>query len=366
MKQFLSFVRKEFYHILRDPLTLFIMFLLPVIMLVILGKAISTEFKNTSVVVWDQSKTPLSQTLINEIGHNNYFSVYSYANSNEEINQLFKKGKIKAAIVIPVSFADDLIATKRADIQLIADASDPNQASTVTNYLQAILLQNQQLSQSNVKIEVINQEVKMLFNPQMESSYNFVPGLIGMIMLLICALMTSISIVREKETGTMEILLVSPLKPTSIILSKAIPYLLVSYIDIIIILCISYWIFDVPIVGSLVLILALCLIYTITSLSLGLLISSITKTQQVAMMISLIGLMLPSMLLSGLIFPIENMPVILQVVSCIVPARWFVEALRDVMIQGTGLEIIWKQCLIMLVMTVVLLVASIKKFKNRL
>lgn len=366
MKQFISFVRSEFYHILRDPLTLFIMFLLPIIMLIILGKAISTELKNTSIAIWDQSESPLSRDIIDNISNNNYFMIENYVSSNEEIDLLFKQGKIKAAVVLPYSFANDLLSTGYADIQLIADASDPNQASTITNYLQAIVLQSQQNGKSQLNIQIINQDVKMLFNPQMESSYNFVPGLIGMIMLLICALMTSISIVREKEQGTMEILLVSPLKPTSIILSKAIPYLLVSYLDIIIILFISYFIFGVPIVGSLFLLLLLCLIYTITSLSLGLLISSITQTQQIAMMISLIGLMLPSMLLSGMIFPIENMPQILQVFSCIVPARWFIDALRNVMIEGNGLGAIWQQFLILIVMTVVLLFASIKKFKNRL
>lgn len=366
MKQFISFVRNEFYHILRDPLTLFIMFLLPIIMLVILGKAVSTEFKNTSIAVWDQSRSPLSRDIIDDISNNNYFSVHSYVTNNNDIDLLFKQGKIKAAIVIPTSFANDIVSSGYSDIQLIIDASDPNQASTVTNYLQAIILQNQQSGKVNLNMHIINQDVKMLFNPQMESSYNFVPGLIGMIMLLICALMTSISIVREKEQGTMEILLVSPLKPTNIILSKAIPYLLVSYIDILIILVISYFIFGVPIVGSLFLLLILCLIYTITSLSLGLLISSITQTQQIAMMISLIGLMLPSMLLSGMIFPIENMPQILQVFSCIIPARWFIEALRNVMIEGNGLDAIWQQFLILIIMTVVLLFASIKKFKNRL
>ena len=366
MKQFISFVRNEFYHILRDPLTLFIMFLLPIIMLIILGKAISTEFKNTSVAIWDQSNSPLSRDIVSDISNNNYFLVDNYASSNDQVDLLFKQGKIKAAIVIPTSFADDLLSTGSADIQLIADASDPNQASTINNYLQAIIMQSQQSGKAQLNIQIINQEVKMLFNPQMESSYNFVPGLIGMIMLLICALMTSISIVREKEQGTMEILLVSPLKPTSIILSKAIPYLLVSYVDIIIILCISYFIFGVPIVGSLFLLLLLCLVYTITSLSLGLLISSVTQTQQIAMMISIIGLMLPSMLLSGMIFPIENMPQILQIFSYIVPARWFIDALRNVMIEGNGFGAIWQQFFILIAMTLILLSASIKQFKNRL
>lgn len=366
MKQFLNFVKKEFYHIQRDSLTLFIMFALPIIMLIILGKAVSTEFKNTEFVVWDQSKSEASQNLIQEISNNKYFSLYKNVDNYETINSSFKKGEIKFAIIIPYSFSNDIISVGSSDIQIILDASDPNQASTINNYLQAVVLQYQQTQDINLKTTFINQQVKMLFNPQMESSYNFVPGLIGMIMLLICALMTSISVVREKELGTMEILLVSPLKPTTIILSKAIPYLVVSYIDVLIVLSISHWFFDVPIIGSLTLIFLLCLIYTITSLSLGLLISSISNTQQVAMMMSLIGLMLPSMLLSGLIFPLENMPYILQIISYVIPTRWFIDALRNVMIQGNGIESIWQQFVIMIVMTVFLLFVSIKKFKNRL
>lgn len=366
MKQFISFIQKEFYHITRDPLTLFIMLFLPIILLIILGYAVSTEFKNTSFVVLDNSKTTTSRALIDKINGNAYFSLEAYLSNEEDLESAFRKGKCKAALIIPPQFASDVIHEGKADIQLVVDASDPNEASVIANYFQMIVLQYQQESNVQIISQFINQEVKMLYNPQMKSAYNFVPGLIGLIMMLICAMMTSISVVREKETGTMEILLVSPLKPTTIILSKAIPYLLISILDVISILFISYFILDVPIVGSLALIMTLSFVFTFSALALGLLISSIAETQQAAMVMSAVGLMVPSMLLSGLIFPLENMPTILQIVSCIIPARWFTEALRDVMIKGGDFMTIWKEFVILLGMTIILLFISVKKFKNRL
>lgn len=366
MKQFISFISKEFYHITRDPLTLFIMFILPVVMLVLLGYAVSTELKNTSFVVLDQSKTTASQKLIDKINGNTYFVLESYANDQHEVDAAFRQGKCKAALIIPSQFGNDLMHEGHSDIQLIVDASEPNEASTIANYFQMIILQYQQENSSQVNTQIINSEVKMLYNPQMKSAYNFVPGLIGLIMMLICALMTSISVVKEKETGTMEILLVSPIKPTIIILSKAVPYLVVAILDVIGILAVSHFIFGVPIVGSIALIMLLSFIFTFSALALGLLISSIAETQQVAMIMSAVGLMLPSMMLSGLIFPLENMPTILQAVSNIIPARWFTSALREVMIKGSGFMTIWKDLLILLIMTVFLLGVSIKKFKNRL
>jgi len=367
MKQFFSFIRKETYHIIRDKMTLTIMLVLPVIMLAILGFAVSTEIKNTSFVVLDKSKSAESLQFIEKINANAYFSLNGYLNTDDDIQKAFKRGDCKVAVIIPPQFANDLLHTGNTDIQVILDASDPNEASTLSNYFQMLLLQYQQeMAAANQIPQFINMEVKMLYNPQMISAYNFVPGLIGMIMMLICAMMTSISVVREKELGTMEILLVSPLKPSSIILAKAVPYLVVSILDVVTILLMAYFILGVPVAGNIFLVMLLSLVFTFSALALGLLISSITQTQQAAMMASAVGLMLPSMLLSGLIFPIESMPAILRALSYIVPARWFIEALRDVMIKGLGFSSIWIQFLVLLGMTATLLTISIKKFKNRL
>lgn len=366
MKQFISFIRKEFFHITRDPLTLFIMFLLPVIMLVLLGYAVSTELKNTSFIVFDQSKTVGSQELIEKISQNNYFSLWASVDNEQDIEKSFRKGECKVALLIPSQFGNNLLHDGNADIQLIVDASDPNEASTMVNYFQLIILQYQQENNAQINTQLINQEMKMLYNPQMKSAYNFVPGLIGLIMMLICAMMTSISVVREKETGTMEILLVSPIKPTTIILAKAVPYLIVALLDVVFILVISHFMLDVPIVGRLWLVMLLSFVFTFSALALGLLISSIAQTQQVAMIMSAVGLMMPSMLLSGLIFPIENMPFVLQIISNGIPARWFTEALREVMIKGSDFMTVWRELVILLGMTLFLLFVSIKKFKNRL
>ncbi len=367
MKQFISFIKKEFYHITRDVRTMLMLLLMPVAQLMIFGFAITTEINNIPFVVLDKSKTIESQRLVDRMDGSKYFTLQKQVQSDEEIEKTFQTGESKLAIVIPPDFGDEMLHSSTTDIQLIADASDPNEASTVINYAQQIIAQYQQdLTKTSQIPYLISTQVKMLYNPQMKSAYNFVPGIMGLILMLICAMMTSISIVREKEQGTMEILLVSPLKPMNIVLAKAIPYLLISLIDVISILILSVFVMDVPIAGNLLLLLLLCMVFIFSTLSLGLLISSITETQQAAMLISGVGLMLPTLLLSGLIFPIENMPLPLRVISNVVPAKWFIMAVKDVMIRGLGLFAIWKECLILLSMTVFLLLVSIRMFKNRL
>jgi len=366
MNQFISFIRKEIYHITRDPLTLMIMLFLPVVMLLILGFAVSTEIKNTSFVVLDESKTQTTRELIQKLDANQYFNLSGYLYTESQVEESFKSGIAKAALIIPSTFGNEA-ARMGTEIQIMVDASDPNEASTIVNYFQLVIMQYLQEQQSDTASSpLINTQVKMLYNPQMQSAYNIVPGMIGMLMMLICALMTSISVVREKELGTMEILLVSPLKPAAIMFAKAVPYLAVAFFDVILVLILAYFILDVPIAGNLFVILLLGVVYTFSALALGLLISTITQTQQTAMIASGVGLMLPSMLLSGLIFPISSMPTILQWISYIIPARWFIEALRDVMIKGLGFEAVWKQFLVLSFMALLLMTVSIRKFKNRL
>ena len=367
MKQFASFIRKEIFHIVRDPFTLSIMLILPVILLIILGYAVSTEVRNTPFIVFDESKSTASQELIAKIDGNAYFTLSEYVTSGNDVERAFQQGKGKIAVIIPQSFGNDLLHRETADIQVLADASDPNEASTLVNYMQLLIVDYQrELSVNSGNKQIVNTEVKMLYNPQMKSMYNIVPGMIGMLMMLICALMTSISVVREKELGTMEILLVSPLRPATIILAKAVPYLFVALMDVGLVMLIAHFILGVPIEGSILLIFLLSIVYTFSALALGLLISTIVETQQAAMIISGLGLLLPSMLLSNMIFPVDGMPLILQIISYFIPARWFTEALRNVMIKGLGFEAIWMQFLILLIMGVSLLTISIKKFKNRL
>jgi len=367
MKQFKSFIKKEFLHIFRDVRTMMMLLAMPVIQLIIFGFAIRTEITNTPFAVFDESKSMSSRQIIERMSNSKYFDLKQLPGNSNDIETIFREGKIKLALIIPHDFSDELYRTGTGNIQLLTDASDPNEAATITSYAQQILMQHQQSLMKENKIPyMINPEIKMLYNPQLQSAYNFVPGIMGLILMLICAMVTSISIVREKEQGTMEVLLVSPVKPISVVLSKAVPYLLISFLDVILILVISNNLLHVPIAGNIFLILFLSTLFILSALSLGILISSVTSTQQQAMMMAGAGLMLPTMFLSGLVFPIENMPVLLQVISNIIPAKWFITAIKDVMIKGLGFMTIWKELTILLGMTVFLLIVSIKQFKNRL
>jgi ABC-2 type transport system permease protein len=252
-------------------------------------------------------------------------------------------------------------------VQLIGDATDPNVSATLGNYAGAVIYDYaRELAGAQVPPLSIETDIRMLYNPQMKGSYNFVPGVMAMVLMLVCAMMTSISIVREKEMGTLEVILVSPIVPMRVIIAKMVPYLLLSIVNVASILLLSVYVLDVPVRGDLVLLVSECILFTITVLSLGLLISTVAGSQQVAMIISLMGLFLPTIMLSGFMFPIENMPVLLQVLSNVVPAKWFFYVVKSVMIKGLGFEHVWKETLILAGMAVFLLGVSLKKFKVRL
>jgi ABC-2 type transport system permease protein len=367
MKQFLSFVKKECFHIWRDKRTLFILFGMPIVQIVLFGFALTNEVKNSQIGILDMSRDEASITLANRINASRYFDLVTNLQSNTEIDAAFRKGDIKMAIVFPEHFRESLLHTNTAQIQLITDASDPNIATTLSNYASAIIgdYQDEIMGQNKLPYTITTQ-VRMLYNPQLKGAYNFVPGVMALILMLVCTMMTSIAIVKEKEMGTMEVLLVSPLKPIMVIIAKAVPYLLLSIINIISILLLSVYLLDVPIAGSIVLLFAASILFIITSLSLGLLISSFTNTQQTAMLISLMGLFMPTIIFSGFMFPIENMPLPMQVISNAIPAKWFYYIVKSVMIKGLGVEAIWHELLILTSMTVVLLTISIKKYNIRL
>lgn len=367
MKQFVSFVKKEFYHIFRDKRTMLILLGMPIAQILLFGFAITTEVKNTQVAVFDPSKDVSTQRIKEQFQASEYFTIAEELQSPEQINDVFKYGKINLVVVFSENFADNLLHNGEAAIQLIADGTDPNQASMLTGYAFSILGSYQQELAEQYKIPFqILPEVKMLYNPQGKSAYNFVPGVMGLILILICAMMTSIAIVREKEMGTMEILLSSPLKPIHIILAKAVPYFTLSIANLITILLLSVYVLDVPIAGSLFWLVTVSFIFIFLALSLGLLISTVVNTQMAAMLASGMGLMMPIMLLSGMMFPIESMPTILQWISTIVPARWYIEAVKKIMIQGVEIRFVAKELLILTTMAVILLLFSLKQFKNRL
>jgi ABC-2 type transport system permease protein len=367
MKQLRTFVKKEFLHVLRDRKTLLILFGLPIVQILIFGFALTNEIKNSKIVVADYAKDVTSQHLISKIEASRYFEIEKSLMSHDEIEAAFQTGKIKMAIVFPENFAQDLLHENKAQIQVITDATDPNQANTLTNYVSSIVADYQQELNigSSVPLQIIP-ETRMLYNPQLKGVHNFVPGVMALVLMLVCVMMTAISIVREKEIGTMEILLVSPFKPLMVIISKAVPYLILSLVNVTTILLLSVFVLDLPINGSVILLFAESTLFIITSLSLGLLISVRTQSQQVAMLISLMGMLLPTLLFSGFMFPIENMPWPLQVISNAVPAKWFYIIVKSIMIKGLGFSAIWKETLILLGITLFLIAVSLKNFKIRL
>jgi ABC-2 type transport system permease protein len=367
MKQFLTFVRKEFAHVFRDRKTLLMLFGLPIVQIVLFGFALTNEVKNARVAVVDYANDNASHQIIERIQASRYFEVEKRVLSQSQIEQTFKEGKVKLVILFPSGFSADLAHQNKAQIQLIADASDPNTATTLTNYVSGIIGDYQAtLSKSQSSPMRIATEVRMLYNPELQGQHNFVPGVMALVLMLICVMMTSISIVREKELGTMEILLVSPFQPLLVIIAKAVPYFLLSLVNLSVILTLSVFLLDLPVKGSIVLLVLISMLFIVTALSLGLLISTRAKSQQTAMLLSMMGMLLPTMLFTGFMFPIENMPVPLQILSNAIPARWYYIMVKDIMIKGLGFASIWKETLILLGMTVFLLAASFKNFKTRL
>jgi ABC-2 type transport system permease protein len=368
MKRFLGFVKKEFLHIFRDYRTLIILFGIPAAQILIFGFAVSTDIKNAGVAILDLSRDEVTQKLSDKIISSGFFKKTDNLLSYNDIDPLFKKGKTKAILIFEEGFGSRLKRNGTASLSIIADGSEPNIATLVTNYTMAIINDfNRKLNAGMINNSVqIQPEVKMFYNPELKSHFMFVPGVITLILILICALMTSVTITREKEFGTMEVLLVSPLKPVQIILGKVTPYFLLSFINVILILIMSWLVFRLPVKGSITLLLLECMLYILMSLSLGILISTVSKTMQQAIFISFIGLMLPTILLSGFIFPIENMPKIYDYVSMIMPPRYFIIIIKSIMIKGNGLFFVLKETLILLLMTLLFIGISIKKFKVRL
>jgi ABC-2 type transport system permease protein len=367
MKQFLIFVRKEFYHIFRDTRTMLIIIGIPVFQILIIGFAISTEVKHVQVAVYDPSNDVSTRQIIDRLGASEYFDIAGILKSPNEVEKVFKEGKIGLIVIFGENFNENLYHTGKASVQLIADKTDPNQGSIVTAYASSVIMSYQQelMQERQIPFQIIP-EVRMLYNPEMRSAYNFVPGLMGMIFMLICAMMTSIAIVREKETGTMEVLLASPVKPIYIVVSKMVPYFLISWFIFIVILLMSVFVLKVPITGSLVWLNVFSLIFIIVALSLGLLISTLVNTQVAAVLFSGMGLMMPVMIFSGFIFPIESMPPALQWFSGIIPARWYIAGVRKLMIEGVPVYYVLKEMLILIGMATVIITVSLKNFKTRL
>ena len=351
MKQFKSFVIKETRHILRDKRTILILFGMPVVMMLIFGFAITTDVKNVRTVVVTSQMDLQTQRAVERISQSEYFTITQTVNTPKDAELLIRNQKADMAIV----FAPDF-ASKHRGIQIIVDGADPNMAQQWTNYATNVI--------TNMPGGVVN--AKLLYNPQMRSAYNFVPAILGMLLMLVCAMMTSISIVREKERGTMELLLVSPVRPLMIMIAKVVPYLVLAFAILTTILLMARYVLDVPLAGSIVWIYVISTIYIILALSLGLLISTIATTQLMALLLSAMVLLMPIVMLSGMIFPVESMPEVLQWIAALVPPRYYIQAMRKLMIMGVDISNVVREIYILSAMALFLLIVALAKFKKRL
>ena len=367
MKEFAAFVRKEFRHILRDKRTMLIVLIMPVVQMILFGYAVRTEIEHARVDIVGDVSDPEVRRIVDRIDNNRYLDINEILPSSGLIASRFEKNKADVAVCFGQDFGERLRKTGRGSVKIVGDGSDPNSAQMIVNYVMGVL----QGEQADISAELSGEDGTAAFSPSvqlmyMKSAYNFVPGVMGLILMIICSMMTSVSIVREKETGTMELLLVSPVRPMWIIVSKVLPYLLVSTINFITILVLSRYMMGVPLRGSLLLLSGVAVLFVVTSLSLGLLISVVASTQKSALLLSGMGLMMPTVLLSGIIFPCENMPGILQCLSHLIPAKWFIIMVKKIMIQGAGFPYIVKEFSILAGMTAFLLAVSVKKFRIRL
>ena len=365
---FLSFVVKEARHILRDRRTMLILFGMPIVQMLLFGFAISTDVRNVRTAVVLTTVDSKTQRMVDALGTNEYFNILYKVNTTAEAEMLIRNQKADIAVV----FAPDF-ASKHTGVQIITDGADPNMAQMYANYATQILTQTAMGATAGGQLSTVAKNAlpyslhsMLLFNPQMRSCYNFVPGIMGIILMLICAMMTSISIVREKERGTMEVLLVSPVRPMAIIISKAVPYFVLAFVMLTSILLISKYILMVPLAGSLALIYAVSGIYILLALSLGLLISTIAKTQLVALLMSAMVIMMPCIMFSGMIYPVESMPQVLQYVSAIIPPRYYISAMRKLLVMGVSVDNVLNEIAVLSGMTVVLLSAALMKFNKRL
>ena len=364
MKQFISFVIKEMRHILRDKLTMLILFGMPIVLMLLFGFAITNDVKNVRTVVVTSQMDYMTQQAVERIAASEYFTIVNTVNTPKEAEWMIRSQKADMSL-------NPSPSPKRGGSniqwQIMVDGADPNMAQQWATYAQTIL--SQPIGGKNYSLPSSFGEgpgVRLLYNPRMKSAYNFVPAIMGMLLLLICAMMTSVSIVREKERGTMEVLLVSPIKPLMIIVAKVVPYLMLALVILAVILLMSATVLDVPLQGGLGWILVVSLIYILLALSLGLLISNIAQTQFVALLVSAMVLLLPTVMLSGMLFPVESMPTVLQWISAVIPPRYYIQAMRKLMIMGVGIQEVWQEVVILISMTALLLTVSLKKFNKRL
>jgi ABC-2 type transport system permease protein len=362
-----AFMRKELHHILRDRQTLAILLLMPLVQVLLFGYALRTDIRDLRVAVVDPTPDAVSLRLRSRVAATSRFRVVDVSPSTKGLEGLFERRVADVAIVLPSSFAERVARGDSAQVLLITDASDPNSGTTMQAYVRSVLSDFEgELRGAGSGAVRIGVASRMRFNPTLESANLFVPGLIALVLTLVSALMTAISLSREKELGTLEVLLVSPLRPWQIIVGKVLPYLVLGFAITCLVLTAARVVFDVPMRGSVTLLLLESVLFTVVSLSLGVLVAARTSSQRTAMLGALVGTMMPTALLSGMIFPVTSMPGWLQPVTRIVPARWFIVIARGIMLKGIGIDYLWRETAVLAGMALLLLVAATRSFHPRL
>lgn len=373
MREFFAFVRKEFLHIFRDTRTLLVLIGLPTVLIVLFGFAISTEIRNVNVGLLSSDGDLPVMRLMEEIDQSEYFTFKGSYPSEDRIEEAMRRGQIDVALIFGKGFSSRLYSPEGAEVAIVADATNPNNASMEVMYLSSII--SSYFRDDMVMAAMMSRSagygslvpnLKMMYNPQLKSSYNFVPGIMGLILMLICSLMTSVSIVKEKETGSMEVLLVSPVKPINIVLAKMIPYFVVACVVLINILLLTIFVLKVPVEGSFFWMILVSVIYIVLSLGIGMLVSAVVRTQIIATLICGVIFLVPVMMFSGMLYPLESMPVALQWFAQLIPAKWFIEAMRKIMIEGVPVRYVTNEILIMTAMAVIFFAAAVMKFNDKL
>jgi ABC-2 type transport system permease protein len=367
---------KEFIQIVRDWRTLAVVVVLPLVMLVLYGYAINLDVKHVRLAVYDQDRSQASRDLIGAFSHGEYFDITAYLDGYDQVTDALDRGRAKAALVIPAAFSEDLASGREAQVQLIIDGSDSTTASTAIGYAGAMVEQQSKkiavaaLQRFGLQVsgDVIPVEARLRawYNPELKSTNFIVPGLISVILMLLSALLTSMTVVRERERGTIEALVVSPVMPYELMLGKLLPYVMIAFFDVILVIGAGRLLFHVPLLGSPVLVLALSAVFLTASLGIGLLVSVLSKSQQTAMTVAMLTTLLPSVLLSGFIFPIRAMPTVIQWLTVLIPARHFLVILRSIFLKGSGFGMLWQPALVLLVFGLLMLGLCSVRFRKKL
>lgn len=364
-----AMIKKEFYQTIRDKRSLGVLLIIPALTLALFGYALNFDLKNISLAVYDADKTQASHNFIDELLHTGYFDLKYYLDDIQEIDQLLIRNKATVAMVIPRNFSNDILHGTITPVQFIVDGTNANTAGTAMGYINALM----EYYTSTIHIETttlhspIELQSRIWYNPGLTSALFFVPGLIGFILMITTVISTALSIVREKENGTMEQLTVSPMRPLEMLLGKTIPYIVISLIGTAVILWLGNLLFGVTVAGSYWLLLLVTLLFIFAGLSLGLLISTISDSQQVAFFTSIMVTMLPTFVLSGFIFPIENMPSFIQLITHIIPARYYIFALRAIILKGVGISVFWEQAIALIIFgTIILTLSTFRMYRKKL